>query len=126
MIDTLDHSLSGRSLLPLIHHHEHHPSPKLFDSPGLDAMHLELMALEKSLSFEKPLITQITIFKLMLFSPVLHHVLGGEELLLAHITRYNVFLDVLFQLLLVLKSPGAMIAPKHLVLAPHMARQVSH
>merc|ERR1719394_1393169 len=106
MIETLGHSLPGRSLLPLIHHHEHHPSPKLSDSPGLDAMDLELMALEKSLSFEKPLITQITIFKLMFFSPVLHHVLGGKESLLAHITRYNVFLDVLLQLLLVLKSPG--------------------
>ena len=89
-------------------------------------MDLEQMALEKSLNFEKPLITQITIFKLMLFSLVLHHVLGAEEFLLTHITRYNVFLDVLFQLLLVLKSSGAMIAPKHLVLVPHMARQVNH
>ena len=84
------------------------------------------MTLQKCLRLEEPLITQVTILKLMLLSSVPHHVFLGEESLLTNITFYHMFFYVLFEILFVLESSGAMVASKSFVLSPHMIHKVGH
>merc|ERR1719228_1108451 len=84
------------------------------------------MTLKKCFSLEEPLITQVTILKLVLFSSVCHHVLLREESLFTHITFYNMFFHVLLQILFIFKSSGAMVTGESFVFSSHMIRQVSH
>ena len=84
------------------------------------------MTLKKCFSLEEPLITQVTILKLMLFSSVPHHVFFREESLLTYIALYHMFFHMLLQILFVLESSGAVVTSESFVLSPHMIHKVGH